>query len=77
MLVGVAEAADYLHMDRRSVHRAVERGALTPAQKLPGLRGAFVFHRADIVALAAARRAAPTSSDVVAASPRDDAGLHH
>ena len=28
----------------KTVIRWVESGALTPAQKLPGLRGAYVFH---------------------------------
>jgi len=41
-----------------SVIRLVKAGKLTPVQKLPGLRGAYLFNRADIEALAAERGAA-------------------
>jgi len=40
-----------------SVIRLVKAGKLTPVQKLPGLRGAYLFNRADIEALAAERAA--------------------
>ena len=56
-LVTVAEAAALLACDRRTVHRLVERGALTPALKLPGLRGALVLDRAAVEALAVERAA--------------------
>lgn len=49
-LIGVAEAAEIIGRDKRTVHRMVARGELEPASKLPGLRGAFVFRRADVEA---------------------------
>jgi hypothetical protein len=51
-LVGVTEAAAILEVSVKSVHRYVERGWLTPIHKLPGLRGAVIFNRADVEALA-------------------------
>lgn len=49
-LIGVAEASAILSLDRRTIHRMVERSELEPASKLPGLRGAYIFDRATIVA---------------------------
>ena len=40
-----------------SVTRFVAEGKLTPARKLPGVSGAFLFLRSDIEALAAERAA--------------------
>jgi len=57
-LIGTAEASKLTGRDRRTIQRMVDRGELTPAHKLDGLRGALVFHRADIEALNAARDAA-------------------
>lgn len=50
-LIGVAEAAAIVGVDRRTIHRMVQRGELATASKLPGLRGAYVFNRADIDSL--------------------------
>lgn len=55
--VTVAEAAEILECDRRTVHRLVERGALRPVLKLPGLRGALVLNRAAVESLAEERAA--------------------
>lgn len=52
LLVTTVEAAKISGKSWRTVIRLVERGQLKPAQKLPGLRGAFLFNREDIVALA-------------------------
>ncbi len=41
----------------KTVIRWVESGALTPAQKLPGLRGAYVFHPAEVARFKAERDA--------------------
>lgn len=49
------QAAEALHTDRKGVRRLVERGALVPVLKLPGLTGAYLFARADVEALAAER----------------------
>lgn len=50
-LIGVAEASELTGLDRRTLHRKVERGELTAITKLPGLRGAYIFNRSDILAL--------------------------
>lgn len=54
LLVTTVQAAEITGKSWRTIIRLVERGQLTPAQKLPGLRGAFLFDRADVEALAAA-----------------------
>jgi predicted site-specific integrase-resolvase len=47
-LIGSAEAATILSVDQATISRWVANGTLTPATKLPGLSGAFLFHRTDI-----------------------------
>ena len=42
-----------LDINRSTLTRWVEAGRITPAFQLPGDRGAFVFHRADVDALKA------------------------
>lgn len=42
-LLTSAEACERLGIDRSTLSRWVEKGRLAPAQKLPGLRGAFLF----------------------------------
>ena len=42
------EACAALGVDRSTLHRRVQRGDITPARKLPGLRGAYLFTRAEI-----------------------------
>lgn len=54
----MAEASELTGLDRRTIHRMVERGELKPVSKLPGLRGAYIFNRADIERIAAERKAA-------------------
>lgn len=51
-LVPTAEAATILNRHVRTVHRLVAEGLLSPAVKIPGKTGAYLFHRADVVALA-------------------------
>lgn len=63
-IVGAAEACDLLGIDRSTIARWVQLGKLKPAHKLPGLRGAFLFHRRDIEALRDAAK--PASDEVVA-----------
>lgn len=53
LFIGAAEASQVLNRNRSTVTRMVERGELNPVSKLPGLRGAFFFNRADIEALLA------------------------
>lgn len=49
------EVADAFGVTTREIARRVERSALEPAVKLRGLRGAFLFNRADIAALTSER----------------------
>lgn len=51
-LLGTTEAAERLGVSVRTVHRLVARGNLTPAGKLPGDTGAYLFDAADIAMLA-------------------------
>ena len=51
-MIPTAEVARIYGCDVRTVHRLVARGRLTPAIKAPGLRGALLFRRADVLALA-------------------------
>lgn len=58
-LIGTAEAAKILGKSHRTVHRLVESGALSPAMTAPGgFKGAFLFRRSDIEAVATNRAAA-------------------
>ncbi len=45
------EVGALLNKSARTVQRMVDAGTLTPAQKLPGPNGAYLFHRADVEAL--------------------------
>jgi excisionase family DNA binding protein len=58
-LIGSAEAARILGIDKPTLTRWVAAGRITPAHKLPGKNGAFLFHRADITALANERTTNP------------------
>ena len=49
--VTTAEAARTLRVSPQAISLMVKRGALAPAFKLPGLRGAFLFTPASIEAL--------------------------
>lgn len=51
-LLSAAEVARQLHVDVRTVHRMVADGRLKPVQKMPGLRGAYLFDAASIKASA-------------------------
>lgn len=53
--VPTAEAARVLGVSVWSIRRLIERGELEPTAKLPGLRGAYLFDRADVDRLAAER----------------------
>lgn len=49
-LLTTREASHILEEGVRQTIRRVERGTLTPAKKLPGLRGSYLFLRSDIEA---------------------------
>lgn len=56
--VTTSEATGILgYANPSSVARLVYEGKLTPARKLPGVRGAYLFSRSDVEALAAERAA--------------------
>lgn len=57
-LIGTHEAATRLAVSVRTVHRLVAHGRLTPAAKVPGATGAYLFHPDHVAALAATLRAA-------------------
>lgn len=57
-LIGSTEATRLLRVDKATISRWVASGTLTPAAKLPGRNGAFLFRRADIESLAAERASA-------------------
>ncbi len=55
-LIGTAETAELLEVDRATVTRWAADGTLPAAVKLPAKTGAILFERAAVEALAAARR---------------------
>jgi excisionase family DNA binding protein len=57
-LIGSREACRILNVDKGTLSRWVSDNKINYAHKLPGVNGAMLFHRADIEALAAARKAA-------------------
>lgn len=57
-LMGTTEATEELGVSKDTLIRMVARGEITPAHKLPGPNGAYLFRRADIGRLAAERQAA-------------------
>lgn len=54
-LITSPQAALILRVSHRTVHRLVRDGRLTPAQKLPGPNGAFLYRLRDIERLAKQR----------------------
>ena len=52
-LIGTADVCRILECDKATVLRRIDAGRLTPAHKLPGKNGAYLFKRADVEALAA------------------------
>lgn len=57
-LITTVDVANALGVHVRTVHRMVSAGRLEPAVKVPGMRGAYLFHRADVDALLAGERVA-------------------
>lgn len=56
-IIGADEASDILGIDRSTLTRWVTAEKVTPLQKLPGEKGAYLFRRAHIEKLAAERTA--------------------
>lgn len=53
--MSTAEACTRLGIVRPSLIRMVDRGVIVPVQQLGGPRGAYIFNRADVEALAEKR----------------------
>nr|WP_246462133.1 helix-turn-helix domain-containing protein [Nocardia transvalensis] len=51
-----AEACALADVNRSTLTRWVESGAIEPLHKAPGRNGAYVFRRSDVIAVAAARK---------------------
>ena len=51
-LIGSREAAEILRMSPMTFNRRVRAGAIPVVQKMPGLRGAYVFSRPTIESIA-------------------------
>lgn len=60
-LVGRAEAEEILGIDRATVVRWAQSGKLRVAHRMSGETGAYLFHRADVEALAQAAKAEAAS----------------
>lgn len=56
-LIGSAEACELLRIDPSTLSRWVAQSKITPAQKLPGKTGPFLFEREEIEQLAAGQAA--------------------
>lgn len=54
-LLGALESAGILGVDRATLQRWVQSGVISPAGKLPGRTGPYVFRRADVEELARRR----------------------
>lgn len=50
-LIGAVEAARILGLERSTLTRKIHRGHIKPLARLDGVRGAYVFDRADVLAL--------------------------
>lgn len=50
-LIGTAEVTRILGVDKATVLRRIEAGVLTPAMKMPGANGPYLYRRADVLAL--------------------------
>lgn len=62
-LLPTAVVARRLGYTPRHVARLVERGEIKPAMTAPGARGAYLFRRADVEALAERRAIASQATD--------------
>ena len=61
VLLTSAEACEQLEIDRSTLSRWVALGRITPATKLPGLRGAFLFEPDEVDRVRAELRAQAAS----------------
>ena len=64
-LLSTVQTADLIGIERSTVSKMVREGRLTPAHKLPGPTGAFVFLRSEVMRAKAeyqAKATAPTEA---------------
>lgn len=47
-LIGTAEAAEVIGVERSTLSHWIAKGRITPAQKLPGKTGVLLFTRAEV-----------------------------
>jgi excisionase family DNA binding protein len=57
-LMGSAEACEILRIDRSTLTRWVAKGRISPAQKLPGESGVYLFDPDEVDRVAAEQQAA-------------------
>jgi predicted site-specific integrase-resolvase len=57
-LIGAAEAAEILGLERSTLTRWIQRERIKPLTQLDGKRGAYVFDRADVVSISQGSQAA-------------------
>lgn len=55
-LLTTGQVAERLRINRRTVWQRVQHGQLTPAVKLPGANGGYLFDRAEIEAMKEANK---------------------
>ena len=68
-LIGTRQAAEILGVPRTTLASRLAAGTITPAIKLPGRTGAFLFDRAYIEQIAATEREATQRRSALAAAP--------
>lgn len=73
-VMSTSEAAEILGIAHRTLINRVESGTVTPAQKLPGKTGAYLFDRAYIEQIAADERDAAQRRPALAAKKAAAAG---
>jgi excisionase family DNA binding protein len=61
-LIGSAEAADMLGIDRATVTRWVHAGTLVPFTRGSGRTGEFLFERSTVLSIAPVESASPADS---------------
>jgi len=47
--ISVAEAAELLGLDKRTIHRRITGGQYASVYKLPGIRGSYVLDRSEVL----------------------------
>ncbi len=47
-LIGTAEAAEVIGVDRSTLSHWIAKGRIAPAQKLPGKTGVLLFDRSEV-----------------------------